>query len=463
MQSAGMPPDEPQEKSATRADAVAKRPRSPAATQRHGGLAEEPFLAEPATAAGIESRRELPDPVLDSRNLVPWSPLRAARRGDGALCAPAPLREILRLKLRWAQRGSARQVGDPCEPWDLPPPRGDRSVGSSSGKGTSRLGPRCNGEMAAKGRASGRASGRAARRAADRLAARAAARAVRCGELAAAAARRLGGAASPWLAVAKWRRLLAAVEADWLCSREVLPGAEAWQPDPLDRWCHRCGASVGPGERRSPCAICPRRPLADAVVRLGPYEPPLREWVLAAKYGMDDLAAERLGELLAAQIRRCGRVDEVRTVVAAVPMPLWRRVHRGIDHAAVIAAAAAGALRIPLVRPLRQRSGPPRSGQDRSERRRARVRPRLLAGSGGRSELEGLAVILVDDVLTTGATLREAGRWLRWMGAESVIAAVAAVTPAEGQRGRPADPVDEPPPRDLEAAGDDLGKVFKGA
>jgi hypothetical protein len=65
--------------------------------------------------------------------------------------------------------------------------------------------------------------------------------------------------------------------------------------------------------------------------------------------------------------------------------------------------------------------------------------------------------------LTTGATLREAGRWLRWMGAESVIAAVAAVTPTEGQRSRPADPLDGWPPRDPEAAGDDLGKVFKGA
>lgn len=275
--------------------------------------------------------------------------------------------------------------------------------------------------------------------------------------------RRAGGAVRPWLEAAVWRRVLAAVEADWLCGREVLPGGEAWQPDPLDGWCHRCGASVGPGERRSPCAACPRRPLADAVVRLGPYEPPLREWVLAAKYGMDDLAAERLGELLAAQIRRCGRIDEIRTVVAAVPMPLWRRVHRGIDHAAVIAAAVAGALRVPLVRPLRQRSGPPRSGQDRSARRRARVRPRLSAERGGRSRLEGLAVILVDDVLTTGATLREAGRWLRWMGAESVVAAIAAVTPTEGQRGRPACPGDGPQTGDLATPGDDLGKVFKGA
>jgi predicted amidophosphoribosyltransferase len=258
-------------------------------------------------------------------------------------------------------------------------------------------------------------------------------------------------------------RTLAAVEQDWLGGRDALPGAASWRPDEAHRWCHRCGGSVGPGERRSPCGACPPRAAAEAIIRLGAYESPLREWVLSAKYAADDLAAERLGRLLARQIEACREVDRIRTVVAAVPMPPLRRWQRRIDHAGVIADAVASVLDLPRVHPLRQRGGPPRSGQDRAERRRSRIRPRVPAGGGGRSMLEGLAVILVDDVLTTGATVRESSRWLRWMGAERVVAAVAAVTPAAGQRAPLAIAENRIGDGGEGRAGDDLGKVFNRA
>lgn len=77
--------------------------------------------------------------------------------------------------------------------------------------------------------------------------------------------------------------------------------------------------------------------------------------------------------------------------------------------------------------------------------------------------LEGLAVILVDDVLTTGATMRESSRWLRWMGAEQVVAAVAAVTPAEGQRRPVSDSGGDRREAPAGAAGEELGKVFNRA
>ncbi len=77
--------------------------------------------------------------------------------------------------------------------------------------------------------------------------------------------------------------------------------------------------------------------------------------------------------------------------------------------------------------------------------------------------LEGLAVILVDDVLTTGATVRESSRWLRWMGAERVVAAVAAVTPAAGQRAPLAIAENRIGDGGEGRAGDDLGKVFNRA
>jgi predicted amidophosphoribosyltransferase len=224
-------------------------------------------------------------------------------------------------------------------------------------------------------------------------------------------------------------------EKDWLVGGEWLEGGGAWSPDPAGTWCERCGGSVGPGERRAPCLACSgRRPLGDGVVRLGEYAPPLQTWIMRLKYGMDDVAGEWLGEHLAAALRRGGAIDPERSLVVPVPMAWLRRWHRGIDHARVLGAAVAGTLGVPLVQPLRHLGGVPRSVQERSERRRPRICER--GGRWRRRErpLRGWTVVLVDDVLTTGATLREASRWLRGMGASEVRVAVVAVTPAPDRR-----------------------------
>jgi len=225
-------------------------------------------------------------------------------------------------------------------------------------------------------------------------------------------------------------------EEDWLVGGEWLEGGAAWTPDPPRVWCGACGGSVGPGERHSPCLACRgRRPLGDGVVRLGEYAPPLQTWIMRLKYGMDDVAGEWLGTRLAAAVRRARAIDLERTLVVPVPMAWLRRWHRGIDHARVLAAAVAGTLGVPLVQPLRHLGGVPRSAQERSERRRPRICERGGRWRRGGRPLRGWTVVLIDDVLTTGATLREGVRWLRGMGATEVRVAVVAVTPAPDRRG----------------------------
>ncbi len=231
-------------------------------------------------------------------------------------------------------------------------------------------------------------------------------------------------------------------------------GDASWVPDAPWSWCPRCGAGRGPlgGNgacgRRDPvwsweppapgsaCARCvagaSRAARAPATVtRLGEHAGPLRAWVIDVKHARWESMGERLGAELGLQLARCGVVgpNEPGAVLVPVPTPWLRMRERGIDHAEVLAAAAAGALGLEVVRPLRQRA----SGTqvDRSSRAgRAHAFARFAPRGGvmrGRAAVAGRHAIVIDDVRTTGATLAEVSSWLRWMGAARIDAGVVSV------------------------------------
>ena len=226
---------------------------------------------------------------------------------------------------------------------------------------------------------------------------------------------------------------LADLERDWLGGDSSAHGlVERIEVDPWSAWCSRCGTTLGPGERRGPCLSCDGRRMSIArVVRLAELAGVWRSLLHQVKYGCDPLAAEALGRRLAKQHRLArGAVDRADLVVVPMPAAPLRRWHRGIDVVGEIAAAMARSLSLPMTRPLRHRGGPPRSGQSK----RARTRRRLAIRPGWRAtDLAGLRVLLVDDVLTTGTTIREASRLLRSLGADAIEAAVVAVTPVAGR------------------------------
>ena len=100
-----------------------------------------------------------------------------------------------------------------------------------------------------------------------------------------------------------------------------------------------------------------------------------------------------------------------------------RRVRgRGYDQAEVIARAVARQLGVPCVRLLYRAHGTPQTGKSRSERL---VGPAFRA----RRPRKGLAVLVVDDVVTTGATAAEACSVLAEHGARVVGVAAACWTP----------------------------------
>lgn len=109
-------------------------------------------------------------------------------------------------------------------------------------------------------------------------------------------------------------------------------------------------------------------------------------------------------------------------LVSWVPTTTARRRQRGFDQGRLLALGVARRLRLPCRRLLRRRRGPAQTGRSRSQR---------LAGPV--LDVAGPAVparvLLVDDVVTTGATLSEAARRLRQAGVEEVRAVVAARRP----------------------------------
>lgn len=159
---------------------------------------------------------------------------------------------------------------------------------------------------------------------------------------------------------------------------------------------------------------------------VGPYAGPLERTIRAFKHG----GARRLGGLLARLLEsRVRRWDYHPTVVAHVPASGPRLTERGYDQAAVLAFALAVLLSVPHVVALA------RSPVAASQKHLSRAGRAVNAGGafGATRSVTG-RVLLVDDVLTTGATYRACAAALRSAGAADVRGAFVARTVRSGSR-----------------------------
>jgi ComF family protein len=219
-----------------------------------------------------------------------------------------------------------------------------------------------------------------------------------------------------------------------------------WQGVPLlvEPLCVRCGDPLASWRAAHPlCARCRRRRPRFALARsAGLYDGPMREILHGFKYG----GQRSLAGPLAALVVRAGR-DVLAGADAVVPVPLHplRRIERGFNQADDLARC----LRRPVWRVLRRvRLGPPQASLP-AARRHANVStafgltPVWLAPSRWRRALAGTSVVLVDDVMTTGATLDACSRVLlaagvRRVGALTVARAAAGPRSRRHRRPRPA-------------------------
>ncbi len=205
-----------------------------------------------------------------------------------------------------------------------------------------------------------------------------------------------------------------------------------WAPDEPGVYCDRCGRSVGPHEEdEMGCSVCLSRRLKwGRVVRLGAYNEPLSRWIQEVKFtrwsrlGMD--LGRWLGESIQEQRVFGDNGETDGTVVVAMPTSLRRRWSRGIDHAWVIARGVGLELGVPIVRAL-GRAHRPSQRRVAVSRRASNVRGTFVCRA--KKAVYGRNVVLVDDVMTTGATAHEATKVLLGeCGAASVVVGVLGVT-----------------------------------
>jgi ComF family protein len=200
--------------------------------------------------------------------------------------------------------------------------------------------------------------------------------------------------------------------------------------------CRCCGlpfdhaAAAGAGEDPV-CAGClahpPRWDRARAAFL---YDDASRKLILAFKHGDQTHAAPAFGDMLArAAAPFLAEID----LIAPVPLHRWRLLRRRYNQAALLALAL-GRVAGRAVAPdllLRRRSTPSQGGQDRNARRR-NVAGAFAVRPGREPLVDGRRILLVDDVLTTGATIDECARVLRRQGAAGIDVVTLARVPPPG-------------------------------
>jgi ComF family protein len=171
-----------------------------------------------------------------------------------------------------------------------------------------------------------------------------------------------------------------------------------------------------------PCDACRRTPPPYAFARaVARYQDGMREGIHALKYGGRAVVATPLGRLLAETGPGVLPAPPREWAEGLVPVPLHpaRFAERGFNQAELLAAPCGTAWRLPVLGHalVRTRATRPQTDLDAAARR-ANVRDAFRVARP--AEVAGRRLLLVDDVLTTGATAGAAARALRAAGATAV-------------------------------------------
>ena len=183
--------------------------------------------------------------------------------------------------------------------------------------------------------------------------------------------------------------------------------------------CHSCRAEISECGK-SKTAI----PFIESWLALWYYEGNVRSSLLRYKFGGHKGYAKVYGRLLAMKLLR--ENPECFDILTYTPISRLRRFRRSYDQVLLLAEAAAAELGTEVVPTLKKiRHNPPQSGIGDAAHRRANVMGVYRAVDPQR--FAGKRILLLDDIITTGATLSECARVLLTAGAKEVhCAAIAA-------------------------------------
>ena len=196
-------------------------------------------------------------------------------------------------------------------------------------------------------------------------------------------------------------------------SNLVIPG------EPACALCQRpMGEAFGGDSGALTCAPCLQtQPKHDGIAAATLYNPTSRDLVLAFKHGRRVTLGALLGRLIAA------RVGDLAGEWLVVPVPLhrWRLWKRGFNQSALLARtiAAEPGRTLAIDALVRTRATPSLGGLGRTDRAKA-LRGSIVANPAWKARLKDAQVLLVDDVMTSGATSDACVQALRRAGATKV-------------------------------------------
>ena len=194
----------------------------------------------------------------------------------------------------------------------------------------------------------------------------------------------------------------------------VMPG------EPACASCSRPLSEVafGQGVQCGPCLAKP--PRHDGIAAATLYTEPSRKLVLSLKHGRRIALAPVMARLIAARLDRVGPD----WIVVPVPLHRWRLWQRGFNQAAEIGRALARLRGVQLVVTglERRKATPSLGGLGKKARKRALVGA-ISVPDRMRPRIKGARVVLVDDVLTSGATSNACVSALKRAGASEVVIA----------------------------------------
>jgi len=179
--------------------------------------------------------------------------------------------------------------------------------------------------------------------------------------------------------------------------------------------CYRCNRLSSGGRT---CVACRRHSQLAGVMVVSHYSGSIQDLVGQLKYHGQQSAASLCARLIAAQL-----VGQDFTLVTAAPSAPSRQLQRGYNQAELIARGVAAQLGLPYANVLRRTSNTRQVGHNRSER--FNQAEQAYAASSSRL-IYGAQILIIDDVVTTGATMAACAAALREVGAKSVWGAVVA-------------------------------------
>jgi ComF family protein len=193
------------------------------------------------------------------------------------------------------------------------------------------------------------------------------------------------------------------------CQAELLPTRPprcpiCWQPQPQEVTCGRCREE---------------RPAFQGARSAYLYQGAAREAVRALKYSYLSALAQPMAQLMARYVLEKEPIEA--DLLVAVPLHGRRQRLRGYNQSALLARELSRLCGLPLAERglARRRNTPPQARSADAEARKRSVSGAFVAD---RRWVEGRRVLLVDDVMTTGATLDACAQALRQAGAASVWA-----------------------------------------